>query len=224
MSTISNGSVTSKSSKQKFSAQLKELLVSAKKVLGSERDIETLDRILDDKRELEAMLSSKISEVVAKDKQIANKDLEIEKLQTAKKTLHDEFQEQFKSWDTGTSRQKKLEAETAELRGKLEEATRRADSAKSKTAGLQQEVSKCQNNLRAVNDELNRTSKDLHSKKRELSGALSELDSLQVEKRALGLQVLDHNELSARFSTFMESCRKLAKLFFFAQLPDSVTR
>ncbi|OBT40501.1 hypothetical protein VE00_07872 [Pseudogymnoascus sp. WSF 3629] len=221
MSTISNGSVTSKSSKQKFSAQLKELLVSAKKVLGNERDIDTLDRILDDKKELEAKLSLKISEGLAKDKQIANKNLEIEKLQITKKTLHDEFQEQFKSWDTGTSRQKELERETAELRGKLGEATKRADSAKSKNAELQQEFSNCQNDLRNVKEELNRTSKDLRSKDRELSGALSELDSLQEEKKALGLQVLDRHELSARFGGFMESCHMLAKEFFFTQLPDS---
>lgn len=195
MSTISNGSVTSKSSKQKFSAQLKELLGSVKKVLGNERDIDTLDRILDDKRELEGKLSCKISEVTAKDKQIANKDLEIEKLQIAKKTLVDEFQEQFKSWDTRTSRQDELEAEAAELQRKLGEATRKADSAKSKTAELQQEISKCQNGLRDVKDELHRTRKDLRSKERELSGALSELDSLHEEKKALGLQALDHNEL-----------------------------
>ncbi|OBT45132.1 hypothetical protein VE00_04291 [Pseudogymnoascus sp. WSF 3629] len=65
--------------------------------------------------------------------------------------------------------------------------------------------------------------KDLRSKERELSGALSELDSLQEEKKALGLQVLDYNELSAGFGTFMKSCHKLAKGFFFTQLPDSVT-
>ncbi|KAL5349554.1 hypothetical protein ACLOAV_005849 [Pseudogymnoascus australis] len=223
MSTISNGSVTSKSSKQKFSAQLKELLLSAKKVLGNERDIDTLDRILDDKKELEAKLMSKISEVEAKDKQIANKDLQIEKLYTVKKTLHDEFQEQFKSWDTGASRQKELEAETAQLRGRLGEETRRADSAKSKNAELQKVILKCQNDVGDMKDELNRTSKDLRSKERELSGALSELDSLQEEKNALGLQVLDHHELSAKFGGFIQSCHKLAKGFFFTQFPDSVT-
>ncbi|KFY67382.1 hypothetical protein V496_01573 [Pseudogymnoascus sp. VKM F-4515 (FW-2607)] len=223
MSTTGNGSVTSKSSKQKFSAQLKELLVSAKKVLGNEKDIDTLDRILDDKKELEAKLSLKTLEGLEKDKEIANKSLEVEKLQRAKKMLHEEFQEQFKSWDTGTSRQKELEAETSELHGKLGGAARRADSAKSKIAELQQVILNCQNDLGEVKDELNRTSKDLRSKERELSGALSELESLQEEEKALGLQVLDHHELSARFGGFIQSFHKLAKVFFFTQFPDSMT-
>lgn len=72
MSVVSNGSATSRSSNRpKFSAQLKDLLGAAKRVLGHEKDIDSLDQTLDEKRELEGKFKSKAVEVHARDKVIA---------------------------------------------------------------------------------------------------------------------------------------------------------
>ena len=73
MSNISNGFITSKSSnRSKFSVQFKELLGLAKHVLGYVNDINSLNQLLDKKRNLERKLESKTKEVLVKDQEIAS--------------------------------------------------------------------------------------------------------------------------------------------------------
>jgi chromosome segregation ATPase len=140
-----NGSTTSKSSNRpKFSAQVQDLLGAAKKVLSHEKDIASLDQILDEKKELEGKLKSKAAEVLAKDKVIASKDQEIASLQLAKNkeiaslqsaknkeiaklqstndSLFEEFQQKYKAWDIGTTKQEDLAGEVAQLTLKLGQA------------------------------------------------------------------------------------------------------
>jgi hypothetical protein len=70
-----NGSITSRSSNRpKFSAQVYDLLGAVKRVLSYEKDIASLNQILDEKKELKGKLKSKAVEVLAKDKVIASKD------------------------------------------------------------------------------------------------------------------------------------------------------
>jgi hypothetical protein len=109
MSNISNGSVTSKSSnRSKFLVQFKELLGLAKHVLGHVNDIDSLDQLLDEKRNLERKLESKTEEVLAKDREIASlksaREKETAKLQSANDSLIEEFSKKYKAWDTGSTR------------------------------------------------------------------------------------------------------------------------
>ena len=96
MSNISNGYVTSKSSnRSKFSVQFMEILGLAKHVLGHVNDIDSLDQLLDEKRNLERKLESKTEEILAKDREIASlrsaREKETAKLQSANDSLIEEF-------------------------------------------------------------------------------------------------------------------------------------
>jgi chromosome segregation ATPase len=218
MSTVSNGSMRSKSStRQKFSAQLKDLVVTANRVLSNEKDIDNLDQILDEKKDLEGKLRLKDAEIVAKDKEITSKDKEIaslksakikemeefqsaktkeiKALQSAKDTLFVEFLEKFKTWDTGTTNQKGLEDKVADLKQKLRKATERVSSTEDNLTGLQTELDESQNALEDANEKLKSVNKGLSSKEWQLAGAITELEHLQEEAAALGLEVLSIEDL-----------------------------
>lgn len=198
MSNVDSGSVTSKSSnKQKFSNLLKDLLGAANRVLGHEKDIGSFDLVLDEKRDLERKLRLKDAELLTKDKEISSKDNEIAGLQSAKDTLFREFQEKFKTWDTGTTKQKGLEVQVAELKQKLRHATERANSTKSELTGLQQELGESRKALEEGEEKLTSVRKELRSKERELTGALTDLELLQEERTALGLEDLNLGDLLA---------------------------
>jgi chromosome segregation ATPase len=202
-----NGSTTSRSSNRpKFSAQVQDLLGAAKKVLSHEKDIVSLDQILDEKKEVEGKLKSKAAEVLAKDKVIASKDQEIASLQLAKNkeiaklqlrndSLFEEFQRRYKAWDTGTTKQEELAEEVAQLKLKLGQATNKADSSNGELTLRQQEFAERQGALENAEEKLKSVSKELGSKDRELTGAITKLEYLQDERTALGLEDLDHRDL-----------------------------
>jgi chromosome segregation ATPase len=202
MSSVGNGSVSSKSSTtHKFSAQLKDLLEAAKRVLGREKDIDNLDQILDEKRKLEGKLKLRDAEVKAKDKEIASlqsaKIHEVSELKSSKETLFREFQERFTTWDTGTTKQKELERQVADLKADLKRATKRADSTRNDLADLQKDFVKSKGALKDTTEKLDKVTKDLRSKERELTGALKNLEHFQEDKALLGLEDLDHDNLFA---------------------------
>src|ERR1700721_3133312 len=89
MSSVNGATGTSRSlAKPKFSAQVKELLGLAKKVLSHENEIGDLDQILSEKKGLEERLQSKAQEVITKEEEIvslrSSKESEIETLRLAK--------------------------------------------------------------------------------------------------------------------------------------------
>jgi pilus assembly protein TadC len=80
---------------------------------------------------------------------------------------------------------------------KLEQATKRANSSKGELALLLRKLMECQVALENVEEKLKSVSKELGSKDRELTRALMELEYLQEERTALGLEDLDHGDLLA---------------------------
>src|SRR5579871_5520158 len=188
MSSVSNGSVTSKSSaKLKFSAQIKDLLGAAKRVLASEKDVENLDQILDEKKRLEGELKLRDTKIQEKEKKIAElwsiKNKEIAQLQSAKNTLFEEFQTRFRTWDSDNTKQKELEGEVKGLEWKLSQADERARSSKNDLAALQNELNKSQDAQEETVQKLRSVTKQLDSKKNELEGAQKELECFrQVER------------------------------------------
>jgi len=202
MSSVGNGSVSSKSSTtHKFSAHLKDLLGAAKRVLGHEKDIDNLDQIFDEKRKLEGKLKLRDAEIKTKDKEIASlrsaKIHEVSELKSAKETLFREFQDRFTTWDTGTTRQEELERQVADLKVELKRITKRADSTQDDLAELQKDFDKSEGALEDATEKLKNATKELRSKERELTGALKELEHFQEDKALLGPEDLDHDDLFA---------------------------
>lgn len=191
MSGVGNGSVSSKSSTtHKFSAHLKDLLGTAKRVLDHEKEIGNLDQILDEKRRLEGKLKLREAE-------IKSKDMDIASLRSAKEALFKEFQDRFTTWDTGTTKQKELERQVADLEVKLKHVTKRADSTQDDLADLQKDFDESEDALEKATEKLKNVTKELRSKERELTGALKELEHFQEDKALLGPENLAQDDLFA---------------------------
>ncbi|KAI9858939.1 MAG: hypothetical protein M1813_007241 [Trichoglossum hirsutum] len=233
------------STKSKLSSSLRELFGVAKKLVGHERDIESLDQILDNKRELEKNLKLKEEEVVSlrsdKDKEIqslrtakekeietlrSTKDKEVTTLKSSKDILFKEFQEKYKTWDTGTTKQQDLEDEINELKVKLNQANERANSSEGRNIALQQQLREFQDGRTEMENKLKVVRGLLNSKERELTGAVKGLEDYQrildEGRRELGLEYLDHKDLITKFSAFAEKCHDLVGRFFLTQLPEDL--
>ena len=206
------------STKSKLSSSLRELFGVAKKLVGHERDIESLDQILDNKRELEKKLKLKEEEVVSlrsdKDKEIqslrtakekeietlrSTKDREVTARKLSKDILFKEFQEKYKTWDTGTTKQQELEDEMNELKVKLNQANERANSSEGRNIALQQQLREFQDARAEMENKLKVVRGLLNSKERELTGAVKGLEDYQrildEGRKELGLEYLDHTDL-----------------------------
>lgn len=118
-------------------------------------------------------------------------------LQSRNDTIFEEFQKRYKAWDTGTTKQEMLEGEVVQLVLDLGQTTERANSSEGKLTLLQQELVECRSALEKAEEKLKSVNKDLSSKERELTGAVTELEYLQDERVALGLEDLDHRDLLA---------------------------
>jgi chromosome segregation ATPase len=183
------------------------------------KDIDNFDQILDDKKELERNLKLKEEEItklrstkgseiashqLTKEKEIetlrSTKDAEIAKLKTARGTLFEEFQTQFKTWDMGTTKQEELKSERDGLSVKLSEANGRASSFEKNNALLQHQLGELRNEVTEVENKLKTVRGLLSSKERELIGTVKTLEDCQSmldeERRELGLEYLDHEDLS----------------------------
>jgi chromosome segregation ATPase len=206
------------STRSKLSASLRELFGVAKKFVGHEKDIDSLDQILDYKRDLERKLNLKEEEIVSlrsdKDREIGSlridkereietlrstKDEEIATLRSTKDTLFKEFQEKYKTWDTGTTKQKELRDEIDELKVKLTQANERADSSEGRSVALQQQLWELQNVGVELENKLKVVRGLLSSKERELTGTVRALEDCQnkldEERGELGLEYLDREDL-----------------------------
>ncbi|KAI9769838.1 MAG: hypothetical protein M1840_003832 [Geoglossum simile] len=220
MSGTSNVSGTSRSStRSKLSPVFKELFGAARKLVGHEKEIDNLDQILDDKKELERNLKLKEGEITklrsTKDSEIASHRLERDRNAPT----------QFKTWDIGTTKQEELKREIDGLSVELSEANGSANSFEKKNALLQRQLGERQDAVVEVENKLKTVRGLLNSKERELTGTVKALEDCQnmldEERRELGLEYPDHEDFSDhQIQPFAERCHDLAGRFFLTQLPE----
>lgn len=200
MSSTSSGNVTPKASaKPKFSTHLKDLLEAAKSVLAHQKDLQTLDQLINEKRDWEQKFKTMTAKLTATETEIESirkaKDQEITELKKEKKILIKEFKEESIADGNSKNRQKELESQVTILKQELSNRVRAAKSSESEVADLRDELEMSREELKTKEDCLKSMNERQFTMGLELKGARSKLEELQQDQQALGFANLNEEDL-----------------------------
>jgi chromosome segregation ATPase len=211
MSSTSNGSVTPRASaKPRISVLVKDLFEASQRLSVYQKELGNVDRLLDEKKQLEEEVKSLTTTLTMKDQEIARlsraKDAEVAKVraekgaevamvEAEKDIIHKEYEKRFLAWHTGTTKQEELEAKVVELELQLSDANKLAESSRREAAGLKDELTKSKKLVQTKDSDLKSMNANLEKMDLELTGARSKLESLQRDQKALGLTELSPKTL-----------------------------
>lgn len=158
-----------------------------------------VDRLVDQKKHLEEEVKSLTAELALKSQDILKLNISTAKkvatVEAEKGILQKEYEKRFLAWHTETTKQKRLEAEVAELELQLNEAMKLVESSRCEAAAVKDQLAKSKELLQTRDRDLQKINENHEKTDRELAGALSKFKSLQQDQKALGLTELSPEAL-----------------------------